>query len=100
MVRRAAAAGDFAAIIQRGDPERGAVLMVVASRGHHVACLERLLGLNGTYRWQMVGPGESAGSEQVSDFLRKRARFDEDSWIVELDIADPERFIAETTSVT
>ena len=34
----------------------------------------------------------------LDEFLRKRARFDEDSWVVELDIADPERFIAETTA--
>jgi hypothetical protein len=33
----------------------------------------------------------------MADFLARRARFDEDSWVLELDIADPERFIAETT---
>ena len=31
------------------------------------------------------------------DFLAKRTRFDPDLWAIELDIADPERFIAETT---
>jgi len=54
--------------------------------------------MNGTYRWGTTGPGESAGSDELRDFLRKRARFDEDSWVIELDIAEPERFIAETTS--
>jgi hypothetical protein len=50
------------------------------------------------YRWTVTGPPESASSTQIADFLARRARFDEDSWAVELDIADPERFIAETTS--
>jgi hypothetical protein len=28
----------------------------------------------------------------------KTSPFDEDLWLIELDIADPERFVAETTS--
>ena len=98
LVRRAEAAGDFATILKRGDAERGAILLLVSSRGRHVACLERMLGAGGGYRWQAVGPAESAGSAEIRDFLARRARFDEDSWTVELDIADAERFIAETTA--
>ena len=99
IVRRAEANGDFATILRRGDPERGSLLLVVSSRGRHVACLERVLDIGGDYRWQRVGPHESASSEKVADFLAKRARFDEDLWAIELDIAGPERFIAETTGV-
>ena len=84
--------------MKKGDPERGALLIFVGSRGRHVACLERVLALDGTYQWHVVGPGESASSADVSAFLARRARFDEDLWAIELDIADPERFIAETTS--
>jgi hypothetical protein len=70
----------------------------VGSRGEHIACLERLLADDGAYRWQRVGPRESAGSAEIAEFLARRARFDEDLWAIELDIADAERFIAETTS--
>ena len=62
LMRRAEAGGGFAAIIKKGDAERGALLLLVASRGRHVACLERSLGSDGAYRWQAVGPGESADS--------------------------------------
>ena len=62
-----------------------------------MACLERTLSLDGLYRWARSGPAESASSQEIDEFLRKRARFDEDSWVIELDIAEPERFIAETT---
>jgi hypothetical protein len=98
IVRRAEASGGFAAIIRKGDPDRGALVLVVTNRGRHVACLERALTGAGTYEWQRVGPAESAGSADVMEFLARRARFDEDSWTIELDIAEPERFIAETTS--
>ena len=83
-------------MIRKGDDERGSLLLVVTSRGRHIACLERILTLSGEYQWQRSGPGESAGSAEVGDFLARRARFDEDLWAVELDIADAERFIAET----
>jgi hypothetical protein len=99
IVRRAQTDGDFAAVIRKGDPDRGSLLLIVSSRGRHIACLERLLSANGAYAWDRIGPPESAGSTEVADFLAKRARFDEDSWAVELDIADPERFIAETTAL-
>lgn len=96
ILRSAEAAGDFAAVLRKGDPDRGALLIVVSSRGRHVAILERLLSLQDGYRWQRVGPAESASSVEVADFLARRTRFDEDSWLIELDIAQPERFIAET----
>ena len=83
--------------MRRGDPERGSLLLFVSCRGVHVAALERILNFDSSYRWQRVGPAESAGSAEIADFLARRARFDEDLWAVELDIADAERFIAETT---
>lgn len=75
------------------------MLLLVASRGRHFACLERILNLDGTYSWREAGPRDSASSAEIGDFIARRARFDEDLWVIELDIAEPERFIAETTSV-
>jgi hypothetical protein len=82
--------------MRKGDAERGSLLLFVSSRGVHFATLERILNLDGSYGWQRVGPSESAGSAEIADFLARRTRFDEDIWAIELDIADPERFIAET----
>ena len=98
LVRSIAASGDFATILKKGDPDRGALLLVISSRGRHITCLERMLSLSGGYAWQRVGPAESAAAEEIREFLARRTRFDEDSWLIELDIAQPERFIAETTA--
>jgi hypothetical protein len=98
ILRRVVAAGDFAAVVRKGDPDRGSLLILVGSRGRHVACLERVLALGGSYRWQVAGPADSASPQEVADFVARRARFDDDLWAIELDIAEPERFIAETTS--
>ncbi len=98
LVRRASSQGDFATILKKGDADRGVLLLVVTSRGRHVACLEHAPSLSGEGPWQRVGPADSAGSEPVAAFLAQRTRFDPDLWLIELDIAQPERFIAETTS--
>lgn len=97
ILRRTSAAGDFATVMRRGDPDRGTLLLVVTNRGRHIACLERVLTLNGDYHWQATGPGDSVTPGDVADFIGRRARFDEDLWAIELDIAEAERFIAETT---
>ena len=96
-LRGAEQSGGFGAVLQKGDPDRGSLILIVGSRGRHIACLERVLAMDGAYRWQLVGPGESSASQEVAEFLAKRQRFDPDSWLIELDIALPERFIAETT---
>ncbi len=95
LLRRIEAAGDFATVLRKGDKDRGALILLIASRGRHVACLERILSIEGDYEWRRSGPLESAESAEIASFLQKRARFDEDYWALELDIADPERFIAE-----
>ncbi len=99
LLRRISTDGGFATVIRRGDRERGSLLLFVSCRGRHVAALERVLNLDSGYAWRPVGPGESASSPEIADFLARRARFDEDLWAIELDIADAERFIAETTSL-
>jgi hypothetical protein len=97
LIRRIETEGGYATIVHRGDPEGGSLLLIVNSRGSYFACLERILGISGAYEWHSAGPSESSSSIDLQAFLAKRTRFDPDLWVLELDIADPERFIAETT---
>ncbi len=97
-MRRAEAAGGFGAILRKGDPDRGALLLVVISRGTHHACLERTLS-TAAYGWQSVGPVALADPQSVAEWTSRKASVDPDLWLIELDIAEPERFIAETTSI-
>jgi hypothetical protein len=99
LCRRAESEGGFAAILHKGDPKRGTLLLIIRERGQYVTCLERTLVPDGFYAWTRGGPASSAGEGELTDFIKRRARFDEDSWLIELDIALPERFIAETTSL-
>ena len=96
LVRRAEADGGFGTILKKGDPDRGALVLMLTTRGEHRACLERTLAPDGSYRWQQVGPAAGADAATLADWSQKRVRFDEDLWLIELDIAEPERFIVET----
>ena len=98
LLRQAEAGGGFGAILKRGDADRGALILLVSRRGEHMACLERTLGPAGAYRWEEVGPKLGATPLELADWSQKRVRFDEDLWLIELDVPDPERFIAETTA--
>ena len=95
LLRQVQSDGGFGTILRRGDADRGSIILVITSRGHQVAVLERLFASAGDAKWHRRDLGESPGSTQIGDFLAKQARFDADLWAVELDIADPERFIAE-----
>ena len=96
LIRRAEADGGFGTIRKKGDADRGALVLMVARRGEHQACLERALSPDGSYRWRQVGPAAGADAAALADWSQKRVRFDEDLWLIELDIAEPERFIVET----
>lgn len=96
LIRRVAVEGGHAAVLTRGDPESGGILLACADRGRVSHLIERVLDLDGRYRWARCGPQESADPEAVSQYLERRRTRDPDIWIVELDIADAERFAAET----
>ncbi len=99
LVRRAEVEGGTGTIIARGDPDRGALVLLIAHRGVHVACLERGLGTNGTYAWQKVGPPTDSSESEATNWSARRCMNDPDLWLIELNVPLPERFIAETIAI-
>ena len=96
LIRRAEAEGGFGAVVKRGDPDRGSLVLLLSCRGEHRICLERALTGDGSYCWQRVGPTAGSDAAALNGWVQSRVRFDEDLWLIDLDIADPERFIVET----
>jgi hypothetical protein len=92
LIRQVNNAGGFAAVLAKGDPDAGAILLLFIEKGTVQSVRERILGTKGTYEWRSVGPVDAV--ERDEWLARRRAR-DPDLWIVELDIADGERFTAE-----
>ncbi len=94
LIRRVAAEGGNAAIITKGDPVAGAIMLMCLEKGKLQSISERVLGHDGSYAWTPNGPTQP---DEIEAFLKRRQNRDPDLWIVELDIPNAERFAAETT---
>lgn len=90
MLRRANDAGGFGAVLAKGDPQAGAVLVVAVERSV-TRLLERGIGPNGR-------PGliDSTPADDLTAYWMRRRQRDPDLWVVELDIADSPRLAAES----
>lgn len=97
LMRRVQAEGGSATVLAKGDEIAGAMLLICADRGGYRQILERMPTLDGGSQWQPVGPGAEGTQEEVDAYLARRRRSDPDLWLIELDIAQAERFAAETT---
>lgn len=98
LIRQAESEGGFATVLRRGDPDRGAILLLVMERGNPLAMIERQMAADFTYRWTVAARGDALKRDKFQDSIENRTRFDPDFWLIELDIPDAERFIAETTA--
>ncbi len=98
LIRRVQAEGGHAAVLAKGDASGGAIILACADKGKVSGLLERILDISGSYVWASCGPQDSGDPTEISQYLERRRSRDPDIWIVELDIADAERFAAETIS--
>jgi hypothetical protein len=98
IMRRVEAEGGFATVVRKGDPDRGILSLIVQKRGEFRGFLERELGSDFNYSWTFTSADRGESSQRLADLIAQKGRLDPDFWLIELDIADPERFIAETTT--
>uniref|UniRef100_UPI001576AE9F DUF1491 family protein n=1 Tax=Sphingomonas bacterium TaxID=1895847 RepID=UPI001576AE9F len=84
-------AGGMAVVRARGDAQGGAILLVVSELGGPERLLERGIGADGGSA--LI---ESAPAGDIDEYWRRRRARDPDLWVVALDIAQAERFAAET----
>jgi len=98
LVRRAEAEGGFAAVLAKGDPTAGSVLVVLTEKGAKTAIYERALQGDGRYDWAATASEVAENMLKVPGFVARRRRFDPDLWVLELDIPSIERFAAAMTA--
>ena len=99
LLRLASRDGGFGAVLAKGDPNAGAVTVILVERGERRLILERMLQPDGHYAWQETGNQAAANEDEFKKFLDRRRRFDPDLWVLELDTASAERFADEMRGV-
>jgi len=96
LVRRVHQEGGTAAILAKGDATAGGILLLAYERGSNPRFFERGIGPSGEAALLASGPAALADEQAVTDYWQRRRRSDSDLWVIELDIAQAERFAAET----
>jgi hypothetical protein len=92
MMRHVNAAGGTATVLHKGEHDAGSILLICMEKGVVQSVRERVLGMDGVYVWTVVGPDDANATDA---YLARRRKRDPDLWLIELDIAEAERFAAE-----
>lgn len=100
LIRAAEAVGGNGVVLAKGDPDSGALLLVLTCRGKDALIMERVSSLDGGLRWNRRKTGESNDFQRVAQLVSETKRFDPDLWVLELDIADVEQFIVDSLAET
>jgi hypothetical protein len=94
--RRVSAAGGFATILVKGDEISGVILVQTLEKGRNSGLFERVSNFAGGHALIRCGPSPEEGHEALDHYIARRRRSDPDLWVIELDVAEAERFAVET----
>lgn len=95
IIRLAESQGGFATVFAKGERDAGTILIVTLCHGKDATLYERMPQLDGSRTFVAAKRENPENPSEFADYLARRRSQDADVWLIEVDIADPERFIAE-----
>lgn len=96
LIRRAEIAGAFAAVVRKGDPDGGAVLVKVSTLDGRAHLYAPARNGEGEKIWMDLSAGQLGVEEAAIDaYARKRAESDPDLWIIEIEDRAGRTFLTE-----
>jgi hypothetical protein len=96
LIRAVGAAGGFAAVLNKGERDGGTILVICAEKGGNRRLFERMPSAEGHRKWALVRGEDTENKTEFDEYLIRRRVQDPDLWMIELDIANGERFIGLT----
>ena len=93
LIRAVEAAGGFATVLAKGERDAGTLLIICCESDTNVRLYERMPQLDGTRKWALSKAQDTENPRDFTEYWQRRRRQDGDLWVVELDIANGERFI-------
>ena len=96
LIRRVEHEGGHAMVLAKGDRIAGAIVIACSEKGRIHRLLERAPAMNGGWELVQCGPQDIDNPSEIQDYIERRRKRDPDLWVIELDIAEAERFAAET----
>ena len=95
IIRAVEAQGGFASVIAKGEKDAGTLLILTMCRGDNAVLFERMPQLDGSRPFVAAKRENPENTQEFSEYLERRRRQDADLWLIEVNIADPERFVAQ-----
>jgi hypothetical protein len=86
-LRMGNASGQYGAVLRKGDPDAGGVLVVLRGRTGQVV-LAQLRTAEGKPAWMRGTGPEPVGQEAVDAYIARQLRFDPDLWVIEFESPD------------
>ena len=96
MLRAVQTAGGFAVVLKKGERDAGTILVVCAQNGVKRRLFERMPRADGSREWIEMRRESTENVDDFDAYLGRRGAQDPELWIIELDIANGERFIVLT----
>ncbi len=100
ILRLAESQGGFATVLAKGERDAGTILLVTVYRDEPSRLYERMPALDGSRSFVATKQENPENREDFSEYLARRRRQDPDIWLIEVDIANSERFVAQIDGLT
>ncbi len=94
LIRLVESNGGMATVLSKGERDAGSILIATMYRGGTARLFERMPQMDGSRIFVQTKIQDPEKPHEFSDYLERRRTQDRDIWVLEVDIADPERFIA------
>ena len=93
LIRLAETNGGSAMVLSKGERDAGTILIVTMYRSEDARLYERMPQLDGTRSFVQTKEQDPENPVEFNDYISRMQKQDPDSWIIELDIANPQQFI-------
>lgn len=94
LIRAVQAEGGFAAVIHKGDTGAGTILVQCRNKAGETRLFERQPDFSKGYILAPIATQSWGNEAEIIQYIERRRRSDPDLWVIELDVADAERFAA------
>lgn len=99
ILRLAESQGGYATVLAKGEHDAGTILLVTLCRGKDGVLYERMPQLDGARTFVATKRDSPENPQEFGEYLARRQQQDGDMWLIEVDIAHPERFVAEISDL-
>ncbi len=82
-------------VLHKGAAEAGAICVEMRENGRFFGFYDRIWSVDGEYRWHALPLEPDVTDADLTALRERRLHYDPDLWLLELDIANVQRFIVQ-----